>query len=255
MKGFILVPYFVKMKQLYQNKYLIFTCKYKYGCGALLSDFKIIVKTEDNEGNKISIPKEVNLTQYSKWLCSDVTLLKRNQVYTAQYIKEHAWEKGVEYFNSYDIFYILKNDMGETIALNNINNLLQEDLLNEDYRDHDGCFILEKDYITRQANKKLQAQQLDAKQKQEELLQKQNEESEIAKRKTECINKFGNENGTLIADGKVAIGMNKEMCKYSWGDPLWTDKTITEQTVYEKWHYGYGYILNFIDDKLTVIKE
>ena len=231
--NFILVPYFVKQKQLYQNKYLI----YDEHAGYVneLPDLKSKIITENNEGKKDTIAKNVKVLRGSKWICTDVSLMNKENGQPNLNGSFSGY-----YYSVYYIAYTLKNEKGETIALD---------------KSFNSSFILEKDYITREANKKIQSQQLLAKQKQEELVRIQNEKNEIAKRKTECINKFGNENGTLIADGKVAIGMTKEMCKYSWGTPSWTDKTITEQTVYEKWHYGYGYILNFIDDKLTVIKE
>ena len=94
-----------------------------------------------------------------------------------------------------------------------------------------------------------------AKRKQEELLKKENERKIIESRRKECISKFGDQNGELIAQGKVKIGMTTEMCKYAWGKPIWTSKTTTSNRVSEDWYYGFISSLHFENGFLKRIEE
>ena len=94
-----------------------------------------------------------------------------------------------------------------------------------------------------------------AKNKQEELLTKEKEKRTFEKHRYECISKFGQQTGELIAQGKVKINMTQEMCKDSWGTPFSSDKTITESAVYEHWYYRYGYSLHFVNGLLKRIDE
>ena len=66
-----------------------------------------------------------------------------------------------------------------------------------------------------------------------------------------CILKYGEENGTNIAEGKVSIGMNTDMCKESWGNPLDLKRTITDNGKTEVWIYNYRSKLHFKDDILS----
>ncbi len=218
---FILVPYFIKQKNLYLNKKLIYDDEKTDGVIYKNSTFekydtRYVVKYEDDYGNKKSTYKKVLIEPGSKWYCSDVTLLKP----------------------SYEIHYIIKNDKDEQVALTRLRG-----------------FIEEKEYLKREANKKLQHQQLLAKQKQEKLEREENERKEIEKRKAECISLFGQQNGELIAQGKVRINMTKDMCKYAWGVPLWTSKIMTEYGTYEDWYYWLGYSLHFENGLLKRIEE
>ena len=75
------------------------------------------------------------------------------------------------------------------------------------------------------------------------------------KRKKECIEKFGNVNGELIALHKLKIGMSKEMCKKSWGIPIWSNKTTNENGTIERWYYGFDYSLFFVGNELKQIEQ
>ena len=81
------------------------------------------------------------------------------------------------------------------------------------------------------------------------------EKMEIEKHKVECINLFGQQNGTLIAQGNVKINMTIDMCRYAWGNPLWSNKTTTEYRTVEDWYYGLGYSLHFENGLLKRIEE
>jgi len=66
-------------------------------------------------------------------------------------------------------------------------------------------------------------------------------------------NEFGLEAFNLILKGKCKIGMSKEMCRLSWGEPKNINKTITANKNTEQWVYSDNY-LYFDDGILTVIQ-
>jgi hypothetical protein len=65
--------------------------------------------------------------------------------------------------------------------------------------------------------------------------------------------KFGINNWNLILQGKVVIGMTKEMAIFSWGKPEKTNSTITSNSVNEQWVYD-GHYLYFKNGRLTAIQ-
>lgn len=64
---------------------------------------------------------------------------------------------------------------------------------------------------------------------------------------------FGSEDWQRILDGKVKIGMTKEMCELSWGKPKSINKTITSSKNTEQWVYSENY-LYFDNEILTAIQ-
>jgi len=214
---FILVPYFVKQKQLYQNKTLVYNS---------YSDF--------TAWKDIRTDKYVKIYHNSKWYCSEVTILTLNC--------------DIPNFSSYNdarfkLYYVLKNDLGETIALKNLK------------IDSDDEFITKDEYDKKELEKKLKSYELIAKKKQEKLQKEENEKKAQEKRKVECINKFGEYYGSLIAQGEVKIGMNTDMCKSAWGAPFDSYKTTTADGIYEDWYYGWKYSLHFVNGLLIRIEN
>lgn len=72
---------------------------------------------------------------------------------------------------------------------------------------------------------------------------------------TECIRKYGQQLGTLIAEGKVTLGMSREMCTLAWGEPFRNNRTIVAGTVHEQWVYGWHNYLYFENGKLVAIQD
>lgn len=66
--------------------------------------------------------------------------------------------------------------------------------------------------------------------------------------------KFGVTNWNRILEGEVAIGMTKEMCRLSWGEPDDINETITANTKREQWVYRYSGYLYFTNGKLTAMQ-
>jgi hypothetical protein len=65
--------------------------------------------------------------------------------------------------------------------------------------------------------------------------------------------KFGLSDWNVILQGKVRIGMTKEMCRLSWGEPKDINKTITSGNKSEQWVYSDNY-LYFDNDILTAMQ-
>lgn len=63
-----------------------------------------------------------------------------------------------------------------------------------------------------------------------------------AKEADDYINKFGTEKFNLILQGKVRIGMTKEMCELSWGKPNDINSTISSGRKSEQWVYDENYL-------------
>lgn len=69
------------------------------------------------------------------------------------------------------------------------------------------------------------------------------------------IAKYGLENGRLVGNKRIAIGMTKEMCKDAWGSPMDSYSTITKYGKSEVWCYNYKTRVYFYDGKVVRIDE
>ena len=70
-----------------------------------------------------------------------------------------------------------------------------------------------------------------------------------------CVNKYGETLGNIIANGRIRLGMTKEMCITAWGEPYNINKTIESSGTYEIWNYGWQKFLNFTNGVLVKINE
>jgi len=151
----------------------------------------------------------IKLDDKSKWLCKEVTLVK---------------SKGKDNQDStYDIVCLLTNSKGEHLQLKTPTEKSRN-------------FITEKEYLwLDHANRN----------EKEELLKAEKDRKE--KHKADCISKFGKPKGTLIALGKIEVGMTEEMCEAAWGKP-WD---ITKAATKEAWFYSWRFTLHF-ENKILV---
>jgi hypothetical protein len=75
------------------------------------------------------------------------------------------------------------------------------------------------------------------------------------KRKAELTRKYGASNAEIILQGKIRIGMTKNMCRDSWGEPDDINKTITSYGTNEQWVYGYSYVYFDENGQITAIQN
>lgn len=154
------------------------------------------------------------------WTCSDISFVDS---------KDSYYLKG---------FYFLKNGEKE------VKIELGSDLISDN-------FILEKE---------LKIQELEKQKKEEEKILEEQEQEKIKQQanikfKNDCIAKWGQKMGGYIADSKVVLGMNKEMCTASWGNPIDINRTIISGLTSEQWVYGWGTYLYFDNGILTAIQD
>ncbi len=74
-------------------------------------------------------------------------------------------------------------------------------------------------------------------------------------RRAELIEKYGEDVGSRIADGKVWVGMTTEQAIDSWGKPEDVNVTTTASTRREQWVYGPGRYLYFTNGKLEAVQR
>lgn len=59
----------------------------------------------------------------------------------------------------------------------------------------------------------------------------------------------------LIQSGKVKVGMTKQECRLSWGEPLDINSTASGASIKEQWVYGSSSYLYFTNNRLTSIQN
>lgn len=213
---FLLVGYYMKMKDLYEGEdFVFFGDKGQYtwdGCKT----------TADIESGE-----EICLTRGSEWSCSGLQLMK---------VKEYS---GLQ------LYLVFQNDKGNQIKVRI-----------KKRRDDKNPVLLSQFYGKEEYLKMKEEERLSAAEKE----RRQAEEAAARKRERESfeknmIEKYGEKLGKMIINGQVAIGMNKEMCRCSWGKPIEINTTTVANHVHEQWVYsGYCY-LYFDDGILTAIQN
>lgn len=174
----------------------------------------------------VNTGEAVRIREGEFWTCSDISFLATEDAY---YMR---------------CFYFLKNGDRE----------IKIELGQRRGREFDWIqeyFVLEAEF---------RQQQLAKQQREEEVRraaeeQKRKAEQERLARKREYIEKWGQEKGQMISDGKVLLGMNKEMCVAAWGNPINVNRTMISGLTNEQWIYGWGTYLYFDNGVLTAIQD
>lgn len=76
----------------------------------------------------------------------------------------------------------------------------------------------------------------------------------FATQKKRMIAKYGKYWGRLVAEGQLEIGMTKQMCRDSWGDPESINRTSTRYGNHEQWVYSTIYVY-FDNGKISAIQD
>lgn len=110
-------------------------------------------------------------------------------------------------------------------------------------------YLLLKNYFDRQ-------KQIDKSNKrQQELQRKQEKEKKKIDFIKSMISKYGVEQGSLVGNRQVGIGMTKEMCRDAWGSPINTYRTTTSYGQSEVWCYNYKTRVYFYNGKVVQIDD
>ena len=67
--------------------------------------------------------------------------------------------------------------------------------------------------------------------------------------------KYGKATAELILEGKVRIGMTREMCREAWGSPEDINRSSGSWGVHEQWVYGMNSYLYFENGTLASIQN
>lgn len=168
----------------------------------------------------VNTGETINIKYGEVWTCSDISFIDSKDSY---YLK---------------CFYFLKNGDKE----------VKIDLESELIRNF---FMLETEFKRQELEKQRKEEE---RKKEEEERQKKAEQERLIFKK-DCIAKWGQKMGDYIADGKVLLGMNKEMCIAAWGNPINRNRTMISGLTSEQWVYGWGSYLYFDNGKLTAIQD
>ncbi len=107
--------------------------------------------------------------------------------------------------------------------------------------------IMDPTEFKRQAQYEIQKAKESEKLRLLELAKEEEEKKKAdANRLSELTKKYGIHNAQLIMQSKVQIGMSKEMCIESWGEPTKINRTITSGSIHEQWVYYKSYL--YFDD-------
>ena len=98
-----------------------------------------------------------------------------------------------------------------------------------------------------QKNKRIEKEQI---KKQNQIQKELATQNELRERKNSLVRKYGEVNGEKIFNGKIWLGMTKEMVIDSWGQPRDINKSVGSWGVHEQWVY-YNSYLYFRNGKLT----
>lgn len=80
-------------------------------------------------------------------------------------------------------------------------------------------------------------------------------ETQEREHRTALYRKYGKATAQLILQGKVRIGMTREMCREAWGAPDDINRTSGSWGVHEQWVYGLGSYLYFENGILDAIQN
>ena len=92
----------------------------------------------------------------------------------------------------------------------------------------------------------------EARLREEARLQQEKEQKE---RRATLYRKYGKATAELILEGKVRIGMTREMCREAWGSPEDINRSSGSWGVHEQWVYGMSSYLYFENGTLTSIQN
>jgi hypothetical protein len=186
----------------------------------------LVLKYSDRTNSKyenmidVNTGLNVNIKYGEVWTCTDVSFTDSKDAY---------------YLTA---FYFIKNGERE------VKIELGSELISE-------YFMLEKEL----KNQELEKKKNDEERRREEQERQKIKQEEKSKFRNECITKWGQKMGSYIADGKVVLGMNKEMCIAAWGNPIEINRTILHGLTSEQWVFGWRTYLYFDNGVLSAIQD
>jgi hypothetical protein len=183
--------------------------------------------------SEINSGQSINCEQGSWWECVDFTLVDMETELHSRPVL------------------IFRNDRSEEI-------LVEAEGYEANTKAKRAHFLTPEEIEEKRRSENLQSQELaqqKAKEEQEKKIREVEQQKAAQEFRQDCINKYGAKYGNHISEGKVLIGMTKEMCRLAWGDPNRVNKTTTSSGTIEQWVYSLRHYLYFTADKLTAIQN
>lgn len=215
--SFILSDYYEGLKKKYLNQTVVVTNNERW-----LNDSR-------NKVKELTTDELINLPYRSKWNVIEITIFKGG--YKLSLILENE--------NIGRILYTLDPDI-----IDNFNRNVSMGM-NNGYN----LALLEDFQIQILKDKKAQEEKARA-------IAKRKKELEIAEtnRQNQLIEKYGNDFGKTISNGKVKIGMTSAMCVEAWGMPISKKTIVTEDAKLSQWTFYGNRKLIFKDNVLLMIE-
>jgi hypothetical protein len=182
---------------------------------------------------EINSGQSINCLKGSWWECVDLTLAE---------LEDNIYSKPV---------LIFKNEKEEEI-------LVEIPEYSVNLKAEKQFFLTPEEISEKERLEKLKEQEIAEQKKQEEkerFAREADRKRKAEEFRQDCISKYGSKYGDYIADGKVVIGMTKEMCRLAWGSPMNINTTTTKYGTNEQWVYSLKHYLYFDDSKLTAIQN
>ncbi|MGD9994254.1 MAG: hypothetical protein AB7S69_13245 [Salinivirgaceae bacterium] len=210
------------------NKSPFFLVPYFEKLKDLVLNQNFVVKTNVALENLVDVNtgELINIAHGEVWKCTDISFANSNDFYLTPY-------------------YFLKNGDREIKIKLGIGELNKH-------------FLFETDYIKHNLEKQKKADEKQKENEEKKRIKQEQYELEQQLRikfRNDCIIKWGKEMGNYIADEKVIIGMNMEMCRTAWGKPIDINRTIVRELAIEQWVYGWGTYLYFKNGILEGIQN
>lgn len=232
-RDFVVLGYYEKMKQLYIGKSFVYKKYYSYGIADSYDGYKKYNNLINYETKKVgdSIPEN------SIWKCVDIG---------AYNVTQH--EKSGDGDHRCPVILIFENDKyGKYYSYT-------QDYLGRPFEETEYCFwVTEKGHEEERLPLYL-GKFLDF--NQQEYIAKREKETKqyFANQKKRMIAKYGKYWGKLVGEGQLEIGMTKQMCRDSWGEPESINRTSTRYGNHEQWVYTTIYVY-FDNGKISAIQD
>ena len=220
--------------------------------------------------------KAVNIENYSKWKCVDVSVKspqKGDDESDNRLVLVYENEQGRKCYCYYFDFKqkpVTMNNSRDVKFYRTGKNMRHIDIFSKEFQENANYHILyaeitDKDIFLGKFLNKEQVEKINIGLKDIELKRQRNAAA-IAKakndakekaneRKNNLIKKYGESTTNDILNGIVKLGWSKDMCREAWGNPKDINKTIGSYGVHEQWVYGGDNYLYFENGILTTIQN
>lgn len=232
-RDFIVLGYYEKLKKQYVGKSFVYKKYFPYGMADSYDGYQKYNNLINFETKKVGDSIPLN----SVWKCVDIGVYN---------ITQH--DKSGEGDHRCPVILILENDkLGKYYSYT-------QDYLGRAFQETEYCFWPQNKSRKEERIPLYLGKFLDV--NQQEYIAKKEKETKLyfANQKKLMIAKYGKYWGKLVGEGQLEIGMTKQMCKDSWGEPESINRTSTRYGNHEQWVYTTIYVY-FDNGKISAIQD